>query len=261
MIDYKKLLDKPMQAVNTAIDLAERTHQALAVVLADCLPALIEIRQNEAEFASFAAQEYGAKVTGNSVDATCLRLIKVVFQGVSAKYDFRRQFNHLTVALLHLEQQQVPVEHAAQYIRDVGGIAACVTAYRKANQRENHERKVAELRRTETYVASLPKIGVTTALGDGKVTTINTAQDQQTLAALAPKPGRVLILGYIDENFDLRLEGIVERDADEIGRFLARKARVAPLTDDHTVPVSCALSAINDNTKSADDTPNTEEAA
>lgn len=261
MTDYKKLLDKPMQAVTAAIDLAERTHQALAVVLAECLPALIEIRQNEADFAAYAAREYNAKVTGKSVDPTCLLLVKTVFQGVSAKYDFRRQFNHLTVALLHLEQQQVPVEHAARYIRDVGGIAACVTAYRKANQRENHERKVAELRRTETYVASLPKIDVTTALGDGKVTTINTAQDQQTLEALAQQPGRVLILGYIDKNFDLRLEGIVERNADEIGRFLARKARVAPLTDDRTVPASCALTATNDNTKLADDTTNTEEAA
>lgn len=256
MIDFHKLIEKPMKAVNAAIDLAERTHGALAAVLVEALPALIEIRKDEADFADFAEREYNVTVTGNAVDATGLRLIKTIFHGVSPKFDFRKQYNHLCIALLHLEQQKVPPEHAAQYIRDVGGISACVKAYRKANNRNNSTHQEAEFRRVQAFLKETPTIGetVTTASGDS-VLVINKAKDNNALPALAQQPGRLLLVADIDQDFNLTNLRIVGRDQVEIDRLLARKAREAAGTH------GAEPSAANDNTKLNTDTIEHREAA
>jgi hypothetical protein len=240
-------LAKVHHSVNALLAIHTRSTEFLCVALADVYGLLREVRQNPDAFIEIARVDYNVKVTGAAADPLALLAIKVAFKGVPKEFDGRRSFNTWSLAIARMDSLEVPVEHAARYLQDTG-IVTCAAAHRKALNREDAGRKLAELRRTESYVAALPKIGTTTKFFDGEqLATINTANDQETLRALAQQPGRVLILGYIDENFDLRLEGIVERDQGEIARFLARKARAPMAPQDQCQPASTELFAVNDN--------------
>lgn len=242
---FAQSLAKIHHSVNALLTIHLRTTECLCVALGDVYGLLREARQNPDAFIETARTEFNVKVTGAAADPLALLAVKIAFKGVPKEFDARRSMNTWSLAIARLDALEVPVQHAARYLQDTG-IVICAAAHRKALNRDDKDRKLAELRRTEAYVTSLPKIGTTTTVGDGTVTKINTPQDQRTLEALAQQPGRVLILGYIDENLDLRLEGIVERDQGEIARFLARKARVTPREQDQS-PKTMDLSAVNDN--------------
>ena len=243
---FTQSLAKVHHSVNALLAIHLRTTESLCVALGDVYALLRDVRQNPDAFIEIARVEYNVKVTGAAADPLALLVTKVAFKGTPKAFDARRSFNTWSLAVARLEALDVPVQHAARYLQDTG-IVTCAIAHRKALRRDDPARKLAELRRTEAYVGALPKIGATTHVGDGILTTINTAQDQRPLEAVAQQPGRVLILGYIDENLDLRLEGIVERDQGEITRFLARKARVALVANDQPPPVSTGTTAVNDN--------------
>lgn len=239
-------LAKVHQSVNALLAIHIRTTESLCVALEDVYGLLREVRQNPDAFIEIARVEYNVKVTGAAADPLALLVTKVAFKGTPKAFDARRSMNTWSLAVARLEALDVPVEHAARYLQDTG-IVTCATAHRKALNRDDKDRKLAELRRTEAYVAALPKIGTSTHVGDGILTTINTAQDQRTLEAVAQQPGRVLILATVDQDMNLILEGIVERDQGEITRFLARKARVALKANDQQPSVSTEPTAVNDN--------------
>lgn len=241
---FAQSLAKVHHSVNVLLAIHSRSTEFLCVALADVYALLREVRQNPEAFIETARTEFNAKVTGAAADPLALLTVKVAFKGVPKEFDARRSMNTWSLAVARLETLEVPVQHAARYLQDTG-IVICAAAHRKALNRDDKDRKLAELRRTESYVAALPKIGTTTTVGDGTVTTINTPQDQRTLEALAQQPGRVLILATIDGNLDLRLEGIVERDQGEIARLLARKARMS--TKQNAQPETTEATAVNDN--------------
>lgn len=239
-------LAKCHHSVNALLAIHSRSTEFLCVALADVYALLRKARQNPEAFIEVARADFNVKVTGAAADPLSLVSVKVGFHHTPKEFDARRALNTWSLAIARMDSLDVPVEHAAKYLQDTG-IVTCAASHRKALNRNDEGRKLTELRRTESYVASLPKIGSTTNVGDGQVTTINTPQDQRTLEALAQQPGRVLILGYIDENLDLRLEGIVERDPAEIARLLARKARSNSQEHNQCQPAITALSAVNDN--------------
>lgn len=243
---FAQSLAKVHHSVNALLAFHTRSTEFLCVALADVYGLLREVRQNPDAFIATARTEFNVKVTGAAADPLVLLVTKLSFHNVPKEFDGRRSFNTWSLAIARLEALEVPVEHAARYLQDTG-IVICATAHRKALNRDDKDRKLADIRRTKAYVAALPKIGTSTHVGDGILTTINTAQDQRTLEAVAQQPGRVLILATVDQDMNLILEGIVERDQGEITRFLARKARVALKANDKQPSVSTEPTAVNDN--------------
>jgi hypothetical protein len=240
-------LAKCHHSVNALLAIHNRSTEFLCVALADVYALLRKARQNPEAFIEVARADFNVKVTGAAADPLALVSVKVGFHNVTKEYDLRKSLNTWSLAIARMDSLDVPVELAAKYLQDTG-IVNSAAAHRKALNRNDEGRKLTEHRRTETYVASLPKIGSATKFFDGEqVTTINTANDQESLRALAQQPGRVLLLGEIDEQFNLKVVGVVERDATEIARFLARKARSNSQEHNQCQPAITELSAVNDN--------------
>lgn len=231
------LLDEAAARVKTFLSVTDRSHAALHACIASCYAVYLTAKQDEAALTEIATR-LGVEVTGDALEPLALLSVKVVFHNVSDQtYDLRRHFSKWSMAVAHLEEVRISPEEATNYLSN-GGIAGCVNLYKETHPSPaRFEREVENHRRIEEFVKGLPKIGATTKThGNEEVTVLNTAQDQRTLAALAQKPGRVLLLGEITEGFDFRLIGIVERHEPAVNEFLLRKARAS------TVP-----SSANDN--------------
>jgi hypothetical protein len=226
MSDFHRILHRPILAATTAINLGIRTHAALSRVVIEAFKVLPSIRQDQDEFINFARSQYGLTVKGRTVDPITLLLIKLLFLNSAENADMRRKLGQLTTALNFLDQNRgsFPAEHAARFLHDCGGISGCVKAWRKANSSANPQRAEQKVRAIQSYVAALPQIGTTTHYADHQCTTINDVKDSQTLEALVQSQGRVLIVGDIDDQFNLVNLRVVERDQDEIDRLLTRKA-------------------------------------
>lgn len=259
-IQFAAQLAKCHHSVNALLAIHNRSTEFLCVALGDVYGLLRDARQNPKAFIEIARTEFNVKVTGAAADPMALVSVKVGFHHTPKEFDARRAFNTWSLAIARMDSLDVPVEHAAKYLQDTG-IVTCAASHRKALNRNDEGRKLTELRRTESYVASLPKIGTTTNVGDGQVTTINTPQDQRALEALAQQPGRVLILATVDQDMNLILEGIVERDPAEIARLLARKARSNSQEHNQCQPAITEPSAVNDNEVAQEIRISVEEAA
>lgn len=206
-----------------------RSHAALYAVLGRCYALYLEAQKQTDTFTRIADNAY-VKVTGKTDHPLALLVIKFVFRDAHPEHDLRRLFSRWATVLAHLDEANVPVEHVARFIGDLGGVHGCVEAYKNAQKddRTTQERRQEDHVRIQTYLANQPKIGNVTKVNDGEeVCVINTVEDQQTLRALAQQPGRVLLLGEIDEEFDLRVVCVVERDAGKIDKYLSNKAKTA----------------------------------
>ncbi|OAN48663.1 hypothetical protein A6A04_19995 [Paramagnetospirillum marisnigri] len=227
MSDFEPILRPSRKAVISAVSLGLRTHIALVNVIVSAFEVLPELRKDEAAFINFAKQQHGLTVKGKAVDDFVLLVVKVLFLNVSDKTDFRRRLGQIATAIRYMElhQDMFSVECVKRLVHDLGGVSGLVMAFRNESRTSrNPNREEKKVRTIQTYVAGLPQIGTTVQLGDGEVTTINTPKDNRTLEALAQKPGRVLIVGDVDDEFNLVNLRVIERDQDEIDRLLTRKA-------------------------------------
>ncbi|OAN44492.1 hypothetical protein [Magnetospirillum moscoviense] len=245
MSDYEVILRPSRKAVNSAVSLGLRTHIALVNVVVAAFAVLPELRKDEAAFINFAQHQYGLTVKGKAVDDFTLLVVKVLFHNVSEKTDFRRRLGQIATALRHLElhRDEFPAEYVKRLIHDQGGMSGLVKAFRNESRTSrNPNREEKKVRTIQTYVAGLPQIGTTTHYADHQCTTINDVKDSQTLEALAQSPGRVLIVGDIDEQFNLTNLRVVERDQGEIDRLLTRKAaQVAKTGSNDNQPMKEAI--------------------
>ena len=238
MANFREILKASTAAVTAAVDLTARSHSALSDAIATLVPALKELRKNEAEFREFARREYGVKVTGKCIDATAMLAIKTIFHNTPTHLELRKKFNHWCIALLYLEQQPVPAEHLARYIADVGGVAGCVKAWRRDHKTDPSKRMQEEARRVQVFLTAAPTVGeVVPAANNSTVLVVNKTKDANTLAALAQEPGYVVLIGRVDDEFclhDLRVVGRNDEATAVLKRLANRQqSAAAPAANDN----------------------------
>lgn len=244
-MNYNLILKKPISTAQATINVELRTHAGLTKLLIDALYALMEIRKDEAGFIQFARQNYDLKVTGKAVDPICLLLVKTIFMGTGGKTDMRRWHGLLATALRFLEEKvpEIPDNHLPRYVHHLGGVSGCAKAWRKAHAPDPIERERKKLRRIQTFLNDIGTIGFEAPAANGNtVLVLNKEDDRKSREALTQQPGRIVLVGDIDENANLSNLRIIIRDQDEITRLLERKSL-----------------AVNDNAKT--DTISDEEAA
>jgi hypothetical protein len=222
------LLDEAAAKVETFLSVTNRSHAALHACIASCYAVYLTAKQDEAALTGIATR-LGVEVTGDALEPLALLSVKVVFHNVSDQtYDLRRHFSKWSMAVAHLEEAGISPEEVPNYLGN-GGIVGCVNLYRETHPFPSRfEREVENLRRIEEFVKGLPKIGsVTKTADDEQLCVINSAKDQKTLNALAQQPSRVLLLGAVDDNFNLTVTCIVEREGKAVEQYLLRKAKAA----------------------------------
>lgn len=235
MSDYNRILKKPISTANATINVELRTHAGLTKLLIDALYALLEIRKDEAGFIEFARQNYGLKVTGKAVDPICLLLVKTIFMGTGGKTDMRRWHGLLATALRFLEAKapEIPDNHLPRYVHHLGGVSGCAKAWRKAHALDPIERERKKLRRIQKFLNHIGTIGFEAPAANGNtVLVLNKEDDRKSREALIQQPGRIILVGDVDDNANLSNLRIIIRDQDEITQLLERKSRTVNDNED-----------------------------
>lgn len=246
MTDYNRILKKPISTAQATINVELRTHAGLTKLLIDALFALLEIRKDEAGFIEFAHQNFDLKVTGKAVDPICLLLIKTIFMGSGGGgggdgdaekkgTDMRRWHGLLATALRFLEEKipEIPDNHLPRYVHHLGGVSGCAKAWRKAHAPDPIERERKKLRRIQKFLNDIGTIGFVAPAANGNtVLVLNKEDDRKSREALIQQPGRIVLVGDVDENANLSNLRIIIRDQDEITRLLERKSRAVNDNED-----------------------------
>jgi|GEM_PF-2209788 len=197
-------------------------YEALSVVYGELYLPALEDKEGFIE----AAKECREKVTGKTDNPIALLAIKVASHNSDPKHDMRRCYGEWATVLAEMQFKGITADNAYHYLKIKGTKKSTKAARNRKNPVSKQEREEARQQQLSGFIKTQPQIGSVSKHQDGEeVTVLNTAKDQQTLQALAQQPGKVLLLGEIDDEFNLRVICIVERDNKKTEEFLIHKSK------------------------------------